>query len=198
MLPCECPINNQKLIYILHDHGPAPTIHFQAVICVINRLLNGHCFLEHRCHDIIRKANSTFLSADRSPRQLSKAKKSGSKILKKAYLRVFGRVQYIRKTISTVFPLRNGVVIPPEVAWNTRHATRNTQWQDSAPWLEWSGIRPEKLQRCSEKLSKMFISQCFSICIQVLLLDLERKMFTYQFGHMILGWPQESPLPKGS
>ena len=111
----------------MHDHGPATTIHFQAVICVINRLLSGHCFLEHRCHDIIRKANSTFLSADRSPRQLSKAKKSGSKILKKAYLRVFGRVQYIRKTISTVFPLRNGVFIPPEVAWNTRHATRNTQ-----------------------------------------------------------------------
>ena len=66
MLSCECQINNFKLIYILHDHGPAPTIDFHAMICVINRPRNGHCFLEHRCHDIIKKANSTFLSADRS------------------------------------------------------------------------------------------------------------------------------------
>ena len=41
MLSCECQINNYKLIYILHDHGPATTIDFHAMICVI-----GHCFLE--------------------------------------------------------------------------------------------------------------------------------------------------------
>ena len=176
MLPCERPINNQKLIYILHDHGPAPTIDFQAVICVINRLFNGHCFLEHRCHDIIRKTNSTFLSVDRSPRQLSKGKKSESSLFIffffKAYLRVFGRVRQIRKTISTIFRLRNGVVLPPEVACNTQHATRDSE----TPWLEWSGIRPEKPQRCSEKLPKTFISQCFSIPIQVLLDSKDKRI----------------------
>ena len=133
MLPCEWPINSQKLIYILHDHGPAPTIDFQAVICVINRLLDGHCFLEHRCHDIIRKTNSTFLSVGRSPRQLSKAKKSGSSLfiffLKKRTYVSQGRVRQIRKTISTIFPLRNEVVLPPEVACNTQHSTRDSETQ---------------------------------------------------------------------
>ena len=119
----------------MHDHGPAPTIHFQAVICVINRLLNGHCFLEHRCHDIIRKANSTFLSADRSPRQLSKAKKSGAKILKKGILTCLWEGSVDSQNHIYGFPFEKRGVIPPEVAWNTRHATRNTRWQDSAPWL---------------------------------------------------------------
>ena len=87
MLSCECQINNYTLIYILHDHGPAPTIDFHAMICVI-----GHCFLEHRCHDIIRKANSTFQSADRS-----------SFKKKKACLPVFKRVRLILKIVSTIF-----------------------------------------------------------------------------------------------
>ena len=92
-------VPNKQLETYLHiaRSWSAPTIDFQAVICVINRLLNGHCFLEHRCHDIIRKTNSTFLSVDRSPRQLSKAKKSGSSLFifffKKACLRIFGRVR---------------------------------------------------------------------------------------------------------
>ena len=33
---------------------------FEAVICVINRLLNVNCFLEHRCHDIIRRRTQHF------------------------------------------------------------------------------------------------------------------------------------------
>ena len=44
-----------------------------SMICVINRLLNDCCFLEHRYHDTNRRVNSTSLSADRFPRQPSKA-----------------------------------------------------------------------------------------------------------------------------
>ena len=97
-------VANKQLETYLHiaRHGPAPTIDFQAVICVINRLLNGHCFLEHRCHDILRKTNSTFLSVDRSPRQLSKAKKSGSSLfiffffLKRTYVSLGGFGRFAR------------------------------------------------------------------------------------------------------
>ena len=74
-----------------------------SMICVINRLLNDCCFLEHRYHDTIRRANSTSLSADRSPRQLSKAKKSGSSLLT-ACLRAFKRVGWFAKRCLQ-FPL---------------------------------------------------------------------------------------------
>lgn len=129
MLPCERPINNQKLIYILHDHVPAPTIDFQAVICVINRLLDGHCFLEHRCHDIIRKTNSTFLSVDRSPRQLPKAKKSGSSLFIffffKSVLTCFweGSVDSQNHINNFPFEKRGG----SSTGSSMQHATRNTQ-----------------------------------------------------------------------
>ena len=112
------------------------------MICVINRLLNDCCFLKHRYHDTIRRANSTSLSADRSPRQLSKAKKSGSSpptfFKKKSILRAFERVRLVCKTVSTISPLRKcgGGTFSESCM---QHVTRD-RWPARSPWLEMNSL----------------------------------------------------------
>ena len=120
------PPNKQLVETYLHIARPWSRSSYiltsASMICVINRLLNDCCFLEHRYHDTIRRANSTSLSADRSPRQLSKAKKSGSSLLaflKTACLRAFKRVWLVRKSVSTISPLRKcGGYLQPQAASN--------------------------------------------------------------------------------